>query len=747
MTYEIDVTPANDPLGTILTTFGDNELVAGTRFRPVKLGTGLINLVIDADDPGAGALDDDVYLRVRDTVLGAHIAGGFLTDASLKLVSETKDRRLLSWSGDGQLSYLARASFRETNFSTDPAASPDVFTRQPGMVQWIQQPWGAILVRAIQEGMDMPGNPLAALTYDFTRDLDSGGNVWTLIDESGFSMRIGTNILDLLISFIRQGLIPVMSPNLMLSAYEAYGQDHSGAAFGADVVRFQVGSDPNDLLANILTDVDRAWTASRVSHLLVIGGDGVTTALVTDPGAVAQKTLSWDYAESSDPVILAGAGQAELARRALRAVGALKLPIILGDDPLNGAYLPGPGRPCWPGNTGTAFTGSETYDIHADLPIAALDFLLTDRYGWDCQAELGSVYVDRNSRIQEAALRQIVKSTTPRAHAHPEMLCRPGTPGSLLHHWTFNNTLTDQNGAYAWAMPGSGGFDTDGIGGTDIGLYAGNLSTAGLGMSEAFPVTAGQSYDVVGIIFNYNSGQAPIALSINWFGGAGGSEQIGPTVAYGPETVSETVTVPTGVTSAAFGVSRPGGSSNQVMIFDLTIGGRGTPNDGHPDLIGPGTRIKRCSDTEHFFSDRPPTSADTFASLGMRYGTHWVQVDDTEAPTESFGSWMLTDEDAGTWIQMSGGGLSETDVQTLIDTEISVHEASSDPHTGYLLESDHTEAVHTAMAGLATQTELDAHAATAHGGTLREPLTSGTSPNFEPVYTADGRMIMTPVGD
>ena len=37
-------------------------------------------------------------------------------------------------------------------------------------------------------------------------------------------------------------------------------------------------------------------------------------------------------------------------------------------------------------------------------------------------------------------------------------------------------------------------------------------------------------------------------------------------------------------------------------------------------------------------------------------------------------------------------------------------------HNAYMATADHTEAVHTAMAGLATQAELDAHAATAHGG-------------------------------
>ena len=53
---------------------------------------------------------------------------------------------------------------------------------------------------------------------------------------------------------------------------------------------------------------------------------------------------------------------------------------------------------------------------------------------------------------------------------------------------------------------------------------------------------------------------------------------------------------------------------------------------------------------------------------------------------------------------------------TEVTAAVDAHVAAVDPHAGYLLEAAHTEAGHTAMAGLATQAELDAHAATNHGG-------------------------------
>jgi len=48
--------------------------------------------------------------------------------------------------------------------------------------------------------------------------------------------------------------------------------------------------------------------------------------------------------------------------------------------------------------------------------------------------------------------------------------------------------------------------------------------------------------------------------------------------------------------------------------------------------------------------------------------------------------------------------------------KVDAHAGAADPHTGYLLESAHDAAAHTGFAELATQAELDAHAAGPHGG-------------------------------
>lgn len=103
-----------------------------------------------------------------------------------------------------------------------------------------------------------------------------------------------------------------------------------------------------------------------------------------------------------------------------------------------------------------------------------------------------------------------------------------------------------------------------------------------------------------------------------------------------------------------------------------------TVGDGHPLLIGDGQRVKRCSDTEHFFATRAPTASDDFATAGMRYGTHWVWVDNVDEPTESFGSWMLVDPTEGeaVWVQISSGttGAAHVHEQAEIVSTVIDHE-------------------------------------------------------------------------
>lgn len=704
MTYEFDVTAGSTPLGTVLTTIGDADLLAGSGFRVAKLTAGAVDIVIGADNPKAAFLTDDCYVRIRDTVLGTYIAGGFPTEATVKLVSERRDRRVLTRSGEGSLAYMRRGSLRETNFSTDPVASPDVFTREPGMAVWLQQPWGAILVRGIQEGQDMPGNPLAALTYTFTRTVDSAAVPWTLIDESGFSTAWGTNLYDLLQSFVRQGLIPVMSHGLQLSAYETYGSDHSGAAYGASVVRFQVGASATDLLANIMTDAERVWVSSRISHLLVIGGDGVTTVLVTDATAPVKKTESWTYPESSDPAILAGAGQAELARRALRTIGSLKLPVKLGDNPLVGEYRPGPGRPLWPANTITVFTGSAQYDINADMPVAALECRLSDTRGWEWTAELGSSFIDRSSLAQQRAVTQIVKSSTPRPHSHPEMLCRPGSGAgeSSLVFWDWAGITQEPVVAYsaisqpATSSPFAGTARITTTGGptgqgycTAEALYnftlpAGKAQGGSYGIGfTSLPVTAGKTYRF-SRYQHHSGGLVELrGLVLIWVSGAydgtdSGFTQISQTnldfSAPAWTLATNDVVAPTGATGVQIGL----GGKTELTDISLNVVTSGAVNDGHPDLVGTGSRNSRCGHKHHVLRTTNPTVNDDWATAGYPVTTLWTN-------TVSGDSFLLTNAATGAAVWSPfGDGLSQAEVDALIAT----HAAAADPHTGYQREAE-----------------------------------------------------------
>lgn len=395
MTYEFDLYPAATPLGTLLVTLGDNHLVAGSHYRHELLGAGKGGIVIDADSVEAQALDDEVYVVVRDTAQATQPIGSyFLTDHKAKVVSEGKERRLLEWSGEGALSIMRRGLLLPTFHAPSPPASPargSSLYNIDRMWTWVDQKFGAIAKRGLEEGQYQPRTPLAAVTSDFDRSFTSSGAAWTIGDEF-FQVRWGINILDLYVSFMRAGLVFQMGPGLLLRAFEPgqFGVNRSSLTFAANKARFEAG-------VNIMVDAERAGRALRVSDVLVLGIDN-TYATVNDPTAPVGHWLRIDRGETSDLAALAVFGQAELNARKGKTVGGLKLPIMLGDAPLLGEYRPGPNGYPWVGDTVTADTGDSEHDYtDVALPLGAIEIILTEQEGWKAWAELGTPHASGGS--------------------------------------------------------------------------------------------------------------------------------------------------------------------------------------------------------------------------------------------------------------------------------------------------------------------------------------------------------------
>ena len=99
--------------------------------------------------------------------------------------------------------------------------------------------------------------------------------------------------------------------------------------------------------------------------------------------------------------------------------------------------------------------------------------------------------------------------------------------------------------------------------------------------------------------------------------------------------------------------------------------GVGTVNDGHPDLIGTGTRAARCGHKHHVLRTAAPTVNDDWQTNGYPVTTLWTQVDDVDEPTTIVGTWLLVDSDAAgeaVWVEFGGGGHDDTDHDAFLTT-------------------------------------------------------------------------------
>lgn len=139
-----------------------------------------------------------------------------------------------------------------------------------------------------------------------------------------------------------------------------------------------------------------------------------------------------------------------------------------------------------------------------------------------------------------------------------------------------------------------------------------------------------------------------------------------------------------------FGVN----SAYDLVTVTALTGTPGIPNDGHADLVGSADdRAARCDHRHDVHRDTAPTVNDDWATAGYKLGTIWAQLDDLTTPTEVVGIWMLVDVATGAAVWLWIGGLTEAEVQALIDATLATHVAAGDPHPGYRLESaDHTHA-------------------------------------------------------
>lgn len=347
---------------------------------------------IDAPAPGArGAVDVKAGTYRAYTVAGGHITG-FVNFRTPAFCATFDTRQTYLWpaenskrflvhllDGDhagiyfhphqaGVTEYLASKGSRGVGKSavtiklSDVGASP-----------------GAVLRFLFDEGQsaDRPGtvSPIALMTADFTATEDSNGDPWTTTDAlNGLNASVNEDYLSTIGLLLGTGVIDVvMGADLDMHAYNRYGRDLTGGAFGSGVVRFERGVNIEDTLARTFSD--------RIIGTLaqVQGNDDLYTQVELPDAASRIAREIAVSGDSADLATLEAIGLAELNLR-LRRGEVVKFPLRVAkagdEDPDAGLYLPGPADSngdVWIGDTGTLDTGDDEPDFtEADARVSAI---------------------------------------------------------------------------------------------------------------------------------------------------------------------------------------------------------------------------------------------------------------------------------------------------------------------------------------------------------------------------------------
>lgn len=349
-----------DPNGTPLVTLTDNDVASfEMRMAENELGAGKFTIRRDHASATAANLAAGNYVKVTIPIIDTDPIMGFWLDEhdDTILARNEEGAEVLERSGAGTLAILGRAALLDQFYNGPLGGAARGNYSAPGNWTWTQEPYGAILVRLIEEGQLEPGTPLGDVTIDFVRTLDSNGNAWPDVEEL-IEFPIGTDGLTVYQRLIASGYLFVRAdPDLAIHGYgTSPGVDRSSGSFASGKVRFVKGE-------NINTELRRSGHGSiAATHALVVGKD-LTYRQVVSPD-YSTGTGRWttvDYDNSNDPDLLDKVGDQDLIMRK-RALEGVEFEIRAGDDDTTGLYLPW--KHFQPGDLVTLHTGSEDWDYN-----------------------------------------------------------------------------------------------------------------------------------------------------------------------------------------------------------------------------------------------------------------------------------------------------------------------------------------------------------------------------------------------
>lgn len=691
---------------------------------------------------GSGAVDAEVFVRflVHAYSDSTWYFGGVLNKRDIIVVNRDEiGAEELVLGGSGPKAYMDRSALGIEQ-RTGLGFNLDL---ENGVWRWNEAASaGRVLDTVVDEDAARSNPSLPDLTSNFDDTNDSDGNPWTNEVTSGpaeYETPIGSSLLDViwdledladLTTTVHLGT--VATPKYELNAFQSFGDDVSGSSFGPGVGLLREGVN----IANDSLHVEGV-AVRKASHVIVEGMAGVWVTEVR-PSWSPGDYVKWDKIEhtrSKSETILHRAGLRWLQRQN-NGDQQITCEIVPGADPDNGYYFPAPNDPIWLGNTIALDTVADG-SVHSPLDYNNADQLVTglelvlgpagDRTTDEKAAKSWMVRVLLNmERAGFPGSPNQTSATTP-GHGggrccipHPPA-CTPFPPDAVE---TPISSTADQPGEWPGTTVTSGscwgGANHESMGGSG-------------GQSDLFTVAPGDL--VYGRIWLKNETGNDSWENVDNYAYTAWLQFESPTlpdvqyeivhslyhnmgcIDVSPDTVQE---VPTGYNGARIVFRfRLGGWAYQAELGTLTTTegiecpdfstGEDVPMDS--PYTYPSDAIDYLIEThthpQGLIEDDQTLETDTSLRLAPDGGggVEWAAGGGGGAPTTA--NYLVGTADAGLSAEIvvgttPGGELGNTWASPTVDTThsgsshagvISTHEAASDPHTGYRLESaDHSHA-------------------------------------------------------
>lgn len=662
----------DDPNGSLLGTL-DETVCKSMEFRVAlhEMGSGQFTISRHSASASATLIRENNLVKVRiPSVSNDPIFAFWLKEGQFTLIdSNEQGGEDLTFGGPGVIYILALSRLPTTPYAPGQPARGSL--DELGHWTWINEPYGAILTRVIEEGQNQPGTPLADVTIDFDRVDDSDSVAWPTITEK-FQTPIGSGLMDVVQRLAAAGdLYLIPEPDLTIHAYQTYGRTLTGS-FGSSTVRFEKG-------VNILTQMVRTIEAREVlTHLIQQDSDGnYSTEVIAGYGGGRAHYGYHEVGQTNDDTQLNKIGQHVLSASSTHGQ-SLELECAPGFDPTNGLYMPGPDGTnghFWVGDKVTVHTGSGDHDFNAATQTVVAIRVVLDPAADDTDSTTSARSLHIVPELNYLEVRKFT-GVSPAALGQPGYCCgpspaTPGTPGTEVpptidYTWPFTSDLYDVEehlhrwlGATTYESPGAK-FNWTGT------AFVSVLATTSPANSRS--VTPGVDYTLLINVTSRTGGAGTRRLEFIWYNSANGtiSTHVLSSDLGAGNHVFSVPTAPTGAAGFRIQCLSSGTADLIVSYIALRHGGSvsgGTGGDGNPDLVGTcTTNYAGCDHTHEVIRDRAPTVDDDMATEGYPVTTIWTQVNDINNPTTIVAAWVLVDSTTGAavWLPLATAAAVDT---------------------------------------------------------------------------------------